>query len=257
MAATFRLPPLMGHRGAALSAPENTLAGFRQAGRLGVPWVEFDIRLTADGVCVVHHDDTLERTTGATARVDAMPLGAISSLDAGAWFGASFAGQAPPSLENALAYIAELDLGANIELKTCPAGREDDMAEAVAIALARSWPPDRIDIMASSFDVPLLAALERHLPELPRALIARRLPRPWASRSRRLGCAALHLNHEAVTAALAGRIKDQGFGLAVWSVDDPARATALWDMGVDCIISSASDRIKAAWEKRPQSGAGP
>lgn len=247
----------MGHRGAALSAPENTVAGFRQAGRLGAPWVEFDIRLTADGVCVVHHDDTLERTTGAAARVDAMPLGAISSLDAGSWFGAAFAGQAPPSLDHALAVLAELDLGVNIELKTCPAGREDDMAEAMAMAVVRSWPPDRNDIMASSFDVPILAALKRHLPELPRALIAWRLPRPWASRARRLGCAALHLNHEVVTAARAERIKDRGFGLAVWSVDDPARATALWDMGVDCVISNAPDRIRAAWEKRLQSGAGP
>ena len=257
MAAIFRLPPLMGHRGAALSAPENTLAGFRHAARLGAPWVEFDIRLTADGACVVHHDETLERTTGATARVDATPLAAVSSLDAGAWFGAAFAGQAPPSLERALAFLVDLGLGANIELKTCTKGREDEMAEAVGTALARSWPGDRSDVMASSFDVPLLAALQRRLSDLPRGLIARRLPRWSVSQARRLGCAALHLHHEVVTPVRATRIKDQGFALAVWPVDDPARATALWDMGVDCVISSAPDRVGATWMKRPPSGAGP
>ena len=180
----------MGHRGAALSAPENTLAGFRRAAAVGAPWVEFDVNLTADGACVVHHDETLLRTTGADARVDASSLAMISSLDAGAWFGAAFAGEAPPSLTRALALIAELGLGANIGLKTCPKGREGELAIAVGAAVASAWPADRSDIIVSSFDDPLLAAARRHLPDLPRGMIAARQPRSWLARARRLGCAA-------------------------------------------------------------------
>jgi glycerophosphoryl diester phosphodiesterase len=104
--------------------------------------------------------------------------------------------------------------------------------------------------MVSSFDVPLLAAMRQRLPDLPRALIAGRLPRFRTSRARGLGCVALHLHHEAVTPARASRIKGRGLGISVWSVDDPARASALWDIGVDCIISGAPDRIAAAWRRR-------
>ncbi len=59
------LPPVIGHRGAAAAAPENTLAGMRMARELGARWVEFDIRLSADGQCIALHDDTIDRTSDA------------------------------------------------------------------------------------------------------------------------------------------------------------------------------------------------
>ena len=64
---TSPLPRVIGHRGAATHAPENTLAGLSRAAELGAPWVEFDVRLTADKVAILHHDDTLKRTAGRNA----------------------------------------------------------------------------------------------------------------------------------------------------------------------------------------------
>jgi hypothetical protein len=68
-----------------MRAPENTLAGFRKAAALGVRAVEFDVRLTADGRCILLHDDTVDRTTDGKGRADRMMLEDLAGLDAGAW----------------------------------------------------------------------------------------------------------------------------------------------------------------------------
>ncbi len=64
----LKLPQVIGHRGAALAAPENTLESFREAAAQGAKWVEFDVGLSADGQCFVLHDDTLDRTTNGKGR---------------------------------------------------------------------------------------------------------------------------------------------------------------------------------------------
>ena len=112
------LPPVIGHRGAAGCAPENTLAGLRRAGALGCRWVEFDVRLTADGELVLLHDDRLDRTTDGRGKVRALPLSEIRRHDAGKWFDAGFAGERVPTLAEAIAALAELGIGANVELKS-------------------------------------------------------------------------------------------------------------------------------------------
>ena len=84
--ATF--PRLIGHRGAAALAPENTLASIRAAAEAGVQWIEFDAKLAGDGVPVLMHDETLDRTTTGSGPVAALGSRDLAALDAGAWFGA-------------------------------------------------------------------------------------------------------------------------------------------------------------------------
>ena len=86
------LPAIIGHRGAAADAPENTLASFREAARQGARMVEFDVKLTADGRLIVMHDDLLDRTTDGKGTVAETSLEAIRALDAGAWFSPVFKG---------------------------------------------------------------------------------------------------------------------------------------------------------------------
>ena len=78
--------PVIGHRGNRAHAPENTLESLRQAVALGVDAVEFDLRVSRDGVLVVMHDPTLERTTDATGPVSARTVAELRSVDAGAKF---------------------------------------------------------------------------------------------------------------------------------------------------------------------------
>jgi len=151
------LPKVIGHRGAAAYAPENTLEGLREAARRGAGWVEFDVKLTADGMPIVFHDDALDRTTNAKGEVAAASLERIRGLDAGSWFGPAFAGARVPTLEEALRLVLEQGLGANIEIKPCP-GREAETAERAVAEILRLWPAKRPPPLISSFKPACLAA---------------------------------------------------------------------------------------------------
>ena len=114
----LKLPRIIGHRGVAAYAPENTLEGLHTAADMGVEWVEFDVKITKDHVPILFHDDTLERTTnGGDRPVAECTYDEIRALEAGSWFGESFAGIKIPTLEEALEVLIEHDLGLNLEIK--------------------------------------------------------------------------------------------------------------------------------------------
>jgi glycerophosphoryl diester phosphodiesterase len=108
-------PAIIAHRGASARAPENTLAAVDKAAALGAVWVENDVQRTRDGALVVLHDDSLRRTTDveevfpgrAPWKVKDFTAGEIRRLDAGSWFGASYAGARVPTLEQ---YLHRVDL---------------------------------------------------------------------------------------------------------------------------------------------------
>ena len=90
---SLTLPRVMGHRGAAGIAPENTLASLRTAAAMGVSWIEFDVMLSGDGVPVLFHDDNLKRITGRKAAMARTPFAELIKLEAGAWFAPGFSGR--------------------------------------------------------------------------------------------------------------------------------------------------------------------
>jgi glycerophosphoryl diester phosphodiesterase len=90
------------HRGANRYAPENTLAAISLAAALGVDFIEIDIRTTSDGRFVLLHDRALDRTTSGQGPVSEQSAAAVSELDAGAWFGAPFAGLRVPTFDDGL-----------------------------------------------------------------------------------------------------------------------------------------------------------
>lgn len=93
---------ILGHRGAPLAAPENTLSALRVALEQGLDGFEYDVQPTRDGAAILLHDDTLERTTDGHGAVTEHTLAELIGLDAGAWFHKRYAGERLPLLEEAL-----------------------------------------------------------------------------------------------------------------------------------------------------------
>jgi glycerophosphoryl diester phosphodiesterase len=240
----LNLPPVIGHRGAAAHAPENTLAGFRAARTLGCAWVEFDVRLTADGALVVCHDDKLDRTADGRGRISKLPLAALGAFDAGRWFDARFAGERIPTLDEVLALCRALGLGANLEIKA-EGGRAAATAAAVADCidrLANSVPP----ILISSFLPEAIAAAAQRMPLVPRGMLWRKLPRNWRQIAANFGCATIHLGQADLTQTGAAQVRAAGYPLLVYTVNDAVLARQLFGWGVTSVFSDAPDIIAAA-----------
>jgi len=101
-AAPLHKPFVVAHRGAGMLAPENTLAAIRKGVELGVDFVEIDVRTTADGELVLMHDSSVSRTTNGAGAVRMLTAVQIAALDAGAKFGAEYAGERVPTFAQAL-----------------------------------------------------------------------------------------------------------------------------------------------------------
>ncbi|HEX9489421.1 MAG TPA: glycerophosphodiester phosphodiesterase [Stellaceae bacterium] len=237
-----RWPRIIGHRGAALAAPENTLAGFCMAAALNVEWVEFDVRLTSDGRCILLHDDTLDRTTNGRGPVSRLTFDEVRRLDAGTWFGPDFAGQPVPGLEETIGLLAQLNLGAVVELKPGP-GAEAATGRTAAAVLAERWPAALPPPVLSSFKPTALAAARAVAPHLARALLVGTLPRDWRRQVEALDCAMLHADQRRLDQPTVEIVRDAGLSLFAYTVNLPQRAQELFSWGVDSVFSDCPDRV--------------
>jgi len=230
------LPKVIGHRGAKAYAPENTLAGIRTAAGQGARWVEVDVKLTRDGVPILMHDDTVDRTTNGKGAVAAMDFAELRRLDAGAWFGTTFAGERIPTLEETLALVFDLDLGINLEIKPCP-GRE---VETALVALERAvslWPAGRNAPLISSFELPSLEAARDFAPDWPRGYLIDRRPSDWAAIAARLEASTLNVNARRENERTLKEYLESGLPVLTYTVNDPKQAKSLVMLGVSSVFT--------------------
>ena len=236
-------PKLAAHRGAGKLAPENTLAAMRVGYARGYRMVEFDAKLSADGHIILMHDDTVERTSNGAGRVADLTWEALSHLDAGSWHSRAYAGEPIPLLEGIARYLIANGIAANIEIKPCP-GREQETGRAVALAARELW-RNAVPPLLTSFSESALEAAGDATPNFPRGLLSEQVPGDWSSCMQRLGCIALVLDHRCITRALAAEVKNAGYRLLTYTVNDAGQAAELLSWRVDCVITDAVDRIPA------------
>ena len=237
-AARFAFPSVVAHRGASAEAPENTHAAVRRAAEIGARAVEFDVKLAADDIAVVIHDDTVDRTTDARGAVAGYTADELAKLDAGSWFDPRFADQGVPPLTAILADLLDAGLTCNIELKPDP-GTAAPTARAALTTAVAVWPDDLPPPLLSSFDMAALAVAREVRPDWPRAaLFGRRGDVPdWLAAARDLECVAVHADQRRVDAAAIAAFHDAGFAAAVYTVNDPDRARDLWRDGLDYLFT--------------------
>lgn len=241
-------PWLVGHRGAMAYAPENTRASFEKAWRLGVDAVECDVHLSQDGVPVVLHDATLDRTTSGRGTVRGKKWRELRRLDAGAWFGPSFRGEPLWRLQDLLAWAkfkkgrSGAPLGLLIEIKKSSTPRA--VAEAVVRAVRARGFLRRVLVI--SFDGAALRAVKTLCPALPTGFLLSTLAAGWDGTVSRLGADGVFPRYTFIGPALVARVKKRGWFLGTWTVNQSADMRRLARWGVDAIASNVPDRLARA-----------
>jgi glycerophosphoryl diester phosphodiesterase len=236
-------PRYIAHRGAGKLAPENTLAAMRAGYALGYRMVEFDVKLSGDGVPFLLHDDTLDRTTSGHGRADALTWGELSKLDAGGWHSKPFAGEPLPMLEQVAHWAIANDVACNIEIKPMP-GCERATGAAVALDALSLWRGARVQPLLSSFAEEALAAARGAVPELPRAMLYEHIPADWKERLSRLECVALDSDYRELDASIVTAAHEAGYKVLTYTANDlgVVRQLAAWN--VDGIITDAIDVVR-------------
>jgi glycerophosphoryl diester phosphodiesterase len=242
---TLNLPQVIGHRGAALAAPENTLEGFREAAVQGAKWVEFDVGLSADGQVFVLHDDTLDRTTSGKGPAHLKTMAELKGLDAGFWFGKRFEGARLPTLAETVALLSELDLMANVEIKGAPEGRHAELAKAVMAELRKLWPESKPKPLISSFELECLRTAQAEAPEFPRGYLIWGREVDWLAKARSVAAATMNIDNDHATQGWMAELKQAGYGVLVYTVNAPERAARLIEWGADGVFSDAPGAVLA------------
>ncbi|MEO8537052.1 MAG: glycerophosphodiester phosphodiesterase [Betaproteobacteria bacterium] len=235
-------PKYCAHRGAGKLAPENTLAAFRLGHGHGYRMAEFDVKLSADGVAFLLHDDTLDRTTDRRGRADALTWRELALADAGSWHSPRYAGEPLASFAAVARWSRAHGVAVNIEIKPTR-GRERETGAAIALDAASLWAGATPLPLLSSFSEPALEAACAAVPALPRAWLTEHWVDDWHARATALECVALDPKHTLLTKARVDEIHDAGLRVATWTVNDPARAADLIAWGVDTLITDAVDRL--------------
>lgn len=226
---------VMGHRGAALLAPENTLSSIRAAAAAGATWVEIDVYLIAEGGLVIFHDDTLERCTNGEGVTRDAELSYVIGLDAGAKFSADFTGEKVPTLLEALECIQSLELGLNLEIKHDSADVET-IVPAVMDMLKAHW-ADNDKLMISSFNHAALQMSyeidsDRHLAQL-----YEDIPVNWQEELENIKAYSLNCDYSRLTQVQALAVKAAGYKLLCYTANDPQAVESHWAWGMDAVIT--------------------
>jgi len=259
-------PLVYAHRGGAALRPENTFASFDHGLSLGADGLELDVHLSRDGVVVVHHDSTLERTTSARGRVSALTADELAQVDAAYWFSRAaeaarmpehapsqsfpFRGQGHgvPRLGQVLARYPGVPL--IIELKV----NDPELALRAIDEVRTAGAMDRVAF--GSFGWRVLRAARRYEPRIPtgasREEVRLALYRSWlrwpigSTSYRELQVPERSGPTRIVSRRFVAHAHRAGLPVKVWTVNDPHDMRRLLDWGVDAIISDRPDLAVAA-----------
>jgi glycerophosphoryl diester phosphodiesterase len=232
------MPPLIeAHRGDSSNAPENTIAAFDRAIRLGVASIELDIHPCKDGTLMVIHDDTVDRTTDGSGSVSDFTVEQLLCLDAGATFSPEFKGERIPRLTDVLQLVANTGTLLNIEIKGSPLG--SGVSQAVVEQLCQFG--KQCKYIVSSFELEALLDVRAHCSEVTLALlgesadilpVAERHHIPW-----------IHAEHTSVSRETIARAHSVGIRVNVWTVDNPQTLPYWQKIGADKICTNRPARM--------------
>jgi glycerophosphoryl diester phosphodiesterase len=229
------------HRGASVSAPENTMAAFRAAMDAGATYAELDVQRTADGRLIVLHDGDVLRLGGDPRRVKDLTAAELQGIDVGRKYDRRFTGEVPPTLEEVIALVRGR-MKLNVELKyNVP---DPGLAPAVIDLLKRE---DFLDqVVITSLDYAALKQVESLEPRLPTGHIVTAA----VGNVLRSEADFLSLNSARATTSLVRKAHAAGKGVHVWTVNQPEVMLRMIERGVDNIITDDPALLARVIEER-------
>jgi glycerophosphoryl diester phosphodiesterase len=226
---------LIAHRGHSVGAPEQTMAAYEAAIRLGADTIEADVRLTRDGALVMLHDATLDRTTDAVGSVSEWALSELADVDAGSWFDPTFRGERIPTLEALVELAGRTGIALCLEAKGESADETREIALEVARVIERH---DRLDVdVLASFDHEALGEAARRVPGL--RVAPDRLPERGPSsaaalleQARAISAPIVQHHHLDLTPDVVAAVQAAGIEIWAWPVTLPEDIERCHAMGV-------------------------
>lgn len=225
---------IAGHRGDRAAAPENTLPALQAALDSAMDFVETDIQLTADGVPVLIHDETVDRTTDGSGAVADLTFAQLRALDAGSWYSPRFAGVPIPSLDEFLAVFAASEKQAMLELK----GYWDvEEVRLVSTMVREAGVENRISF--ASFDFTTIMNLREVAPQVPRIIIMRDIPADPVGLAEFFGAIAILTSPASLEADphAVEAMHSAGLGLLLYTLNSTERWSEALALGVDGIVT--------------------
>lgn len=222
------------HRGASIKYPENTMAAFRGAKKLGADWIELDVQQTKDKQIVVSHDTNLNRVTGVNKDIIDMNYSEIKKLDAGSFFNKKFKGEKIPLLKEVLEFAKKNNIRLNIELK--PTGKEKNFEKQVVDLIKEYNFEDRCVVTSQVYNV--LKKIKKYDKNIKTVYvmsiaIGKITDAKYAD--------AFSIEATNVTETQVSRVHNAGKELYAWTVNKEESINKMIDMNVDNIIT---DNIK-------------
>jgi|SRR5918911_965108 glycerophosphoryl diester phosphodiesterase len=248
---------IIGHRGAAAVAPENTLVAFKRAFRDGADGIEFDVRLARDRVPVVIHDASLRRTALRDGDVAQLSSAELCETDVGTWFNlrypkaahAEYAQARVPRLSEVFELFGACRSRLYVEMK-CEAGESEALAAEVARLVCEYALLERV--VVESFALASIAEIKRIDARLrTAALFEPSLSRPRPSWRRMIeratACEAdeIALHRTLATRRTVEEARRRGMKTVIWTVDSPAWIERAISYGVSAVITNDPARMRA------------
>lgn len=244
---------IVGHRGAADLAPENTLSAFRVSIERGADFVETDVQLTADGVPVLMHDPEVDRTTDGHGPLSRYTFDQLRSLDAGSWFAPEFAGERVPTLEEFLTLLEPAPTRAFVEIKG--EWPSEKIVEVLELLRARSFSPR---VVLASFEVDTLETIRAHAPEFATILLTRELDQSVVDLVTRLRVSAICARDKLLEQhpATLKKLRDAGIGTIAYTLNTKKQWKRAQAMGVDFFVTDDPPALAAWRDSRSGEGSG-
>ena len=240
----IKLPKIIGHRGAAGLAPENTLASINKAFIAGLSYVEIDVKISKDSIPVLLHDDSLDRTTNGSGLCNKFNYNELIKLDAGSWFSNKYKNEKILSLSKCFDYLYEKNMSVNIELKPNKGKEIENILSIKNLIKVKNNIPK---YFFSSFSNKSLEYAEKEFNSIPRCLLVDKNSvlnkNDILDLCYKFKCFCVGFEINIINIEIVSFLKKQNLNVTAFTINREDLAKNIFSLGVDSIFTDRPDLI--------------